>query len=90
HLRILVLGNQGIEPTVVHVRDTLLLPPDRPAHEIARHAYVLEAQVPVYEALARMRKESVQLAVVMKGGRMKGIVTLADILKCVLPRAEAP
>lgn len=32
-----------------------------------------------------MRKSSVQFAVVMKDGHMRGVVTLADILERVLP-----
>ncbi len=89
HLRILVLGAHGATPSVVHVRDTLLEPDARPAHELARRVFVLDAQTPVYEALARMRKSSVQLAVIMSDGRMRGVVTLADILKRVLPVAAA-
>ncbi|EHR5764576.1 MULTISPECIES: hemolysin family protein [Vibrio harveyi group] len=85
HMRILVFGNHGLKPLVVHVRDTLLEPADRPAHEVARKAYVLEAKTPVYEALAGMRKASVQLAVVSKDDEMIGVVTLADILRRVMP-----
>ncbi|WP_181298944.1 CNNM domain-containing protein [Pseudomonas sp. Q2-TVG4-2] len=88
HLRILVLGNDGVQPSVVHVRDTLLEPTTRPAHELARVAFVLDAKTPVYEALARMRKSSVQLALIMSAGRLLGVVTLADILKRVLPVAS--
>ncbi|OEC32710.1 Hemolysin, contains CBS domains [Pseudomonas cuatrocienegasensis] len=88
HLRILVLGTEGIQPSVVHVRDTLLEPEARPAHELAREAFVLDAKTPVYEALARMRKASVQLALVMSAERLLGVVTLADILKRVLPAAS--
>ncbi|WP_407332836.1 CNNM domain-containing protein [Enterovibrio sp. 27052020O] len=85
HLRILVFGKSGLKPLVVHVRDTLLEPTDKPAREVARNAYVLDSKMPIYEALARMRKASVQLAVVSKDGKMVGVVTLADILKRVLP-----
>lgn len=88
HFRILVMGEKNIPPTVVHVRDTLLEPADRTAHEIARQAFVLEGETPVYEALARMRQSSVQLAVVMSAERLHGVVTLADILKRVLPLSE--
>ncbi|NGN99372.1 HlyC/CorC family transporter [Grimontia sp. S25] len=88
HMRILVFGNRGLKPLVVHVRDTLLEPTDRPAREIARKAHVLDANTPVYEALARMREASVQLAVVSKGDKMIGVVTLADILKRVLPTSS--
>ena len=85
HLRILVLGTEGIQPSVVHVRDTLLEPETRPAHELARTAFVLDAKTPVYDALARMRTSSVQLALVVRENRLLGVVTLADILKRVLP-----
>ncbi len=85
HLRILILDKQSVKPAVVHVRDTLLEPADRPAHEVARKAFVLNGKTPVYEALARMRKASIQLAVIMSEGRMTGVVTLTDILKRVLP-----
>ncbi|MDD1780573.1 hemolysin family protein [Enterovibrio sp. ZSDZ35] len=85
HLRILLCGKRGIKPLVVHVRDTLLEPTDKAAREVARKAYVLDSKTPVYEALARMRKASVQLAVVSKNGEMVGVVTLADIIKRVLP-----
>jgi CBS domain containing-hemolysin-like protein len=88
HLRILVLGAEGIQPSVVHVRDTLLEPATRPAHELAREAFLLDAQTPVYEALTRMRKSSVQLALVMNADRLLGVITLADILKRVLPAAS--
>lgn len=85
HLRILVRGAEGTQPSVVHVRDTLLEPATRPAHELARKAFVLDANTPVYEALARMRKASVQLAIIMNADGLRGVVTLADILKRVLP-----
>lgn len=88
HLRILVFGSQGLKPLVVHVRDTLLEPADKPAREIARKAYVIDAKMPIYEALARMREVSVQLAVVSKDDKMIGVVTLADILKHVMPIRE--
>lgn len=86
HLRILILSDEETTPLVVHLRDTLLEADTRPAHELARRAFVLDAQTPVYESLARMRKSSVQLAVVMSKGRMRGLVTLADILPRVLPQ----
>lgn len=88
HLRILVLGSDGFQTTVVHVRDTLLEPETRPAHELAREAFLLDAKTPVYEALARMRESSVQLALVMNADRLRGVVTLADIIKRVLPAAS--
>lgn len=88
HMRILMLGAEGA-PSVVHVRDTLLLPTTELAREIARPAYRLAARTPVHEALSGMREASVQLAVVMEGDAIRGIVTLADILKHVLPAGIA-
>ncbi|WP_313054425.1 CNNM domain-containing protein [Pseudomonas lopnurensis] len=89
HLRILILCPDGRPPLVVHLRDTLLESDSRPAHEIAREVFVLDANTPVFESLALMRKSSVQLAVVMSDGRMKGVVTLADILERILPVTTA-
>lgn len=91
HLRILVVGDGDAKPSVVHVRDTLLEPASRPAAELARAAFMLDPQTPVYEALARMRASSVQLAVIVGPNGVRGVVTLADILRRVLPtRVEAP
>ncbi len=89
HLRILILGTRDELPLVVHLRGTLLEPGSRPAREIARRVFVLDAKTPVYESLARMRKSSVQFAVVMQDGRLKGVITLADILERILPLATA-
>lgn len=88
HLRILVLGSDYATPLVVHLRDTLLEPDTRPAHELARDVFILDAQTPVYEALARMRKASVQLALVMSNGNIRGVITLSDILERILPVAN--
>ncbi|MDY8108768.1 CNNM domain-containing protein [Fulvimarina sp. 2208YS6-2-32] len=85
HMRILMFGADGTRPSVSHVRDTLMLPEDQPAIESARPAFTLPAQTPVYEALSRMRGASVQLAVVMDGAEVRGIITLADISMRVLP-----
>ena len=85
HLRILVFGETGETPSVVHVRDTLLEPDSRPAIELARAAFVLDPKTPVYEALARMRESSVQLGIIMGPDGVRGVVTLADILRRVLP-----
>ncbi|WP_103173983.1 CNNM domain-containing protein [Paracoccus sp. SY] len=84
HMRILMTG-QGPVPTVVHVRDTLLLPDASPVASITRPAHVLDPRMPVYEALSRMRAASVQLAVVMEDGRLLGVISLSDIVKRVLP-----
>ncbi|MCG6118675.1 MAG: CNNM domain-containing protein [Aquimonas sp.] len=88
-MRILMLGTQGGTPTVVHVRDTLTLPTTELARDHARPAFMLTAKTPVYEALARMRGASVQLAVVMDDNTVRGVIALADILKLVLPAGVA-
>ncbi|MBD8080653.1 CNNM domain-containing protein [Cellulosimicrobium arenosum] len=89
HLRILV-ENGSVVPRVVHVRDTLLEPDDRPVHDLARPGFVLASGTTVYAALARMRAASEQLAVVMDGERLVGVVTLADVLRRILPRPDEP
>lgn len=88
HMRILLLGADKATPAVVHVRDTLLLDNTQPASTTARPAFVLDAAMPVYEALASMRESSVQFAVVMENGAVRGIITLADILQRVLPASR--
>jgi len=87
HMRILMLGEGLPMPKVVHVRDTLLLTGEAPAIECARDVFVVTEETPVYEALARMRRESEQLALVTGPHGVGGVVTLADILKRVLPNA---
>lgn len=85
--RVLMLGDKG-RALVVHIRDTLASGDDQPARELAKPAFVLDAQTPVYEALAKMRAKSVQLALVMTDDEVAGAVTLADILKRVLPHGR--
>lgn len=89
HMRIVILEDDGAARSVVHVRDTLMLPETELASVHARDAFTLDAHTPVYEALTRMRDLSVQLAVVMEDNEVRGIVTMADILKHVLPAGVA-
>ncbi|WAP50591.1 hemolysin family protein [Arthrobacter sp. ATA002] len=85
HMRILVADGQGGIPGVLHVRDTLMEPKDRPVRELSRPAFTLDADTPVYEALSRIRSASEQLAAVMEQDRFIGVITLADVLRRVLP-----
>ena len=86
HLRILIDDGDGDGlPGVVHVRDTLLADRESNALDFAREAYRIDAGTPVHEALTRMQANSVQLAVIMRGTELVGVVTLADVLRRVLP-----
>lgn len=84
HLRI-VVESAGGPPGVVHVRDTLLEPLDRPVRDLARPAFVVGPDQPVHEALTGMRRAGEQLAVVMDGPRVAGVITLGDTLQRVIP-----
>lgn len=91
HLRILVTDEAGDVAGVVHVRDTLLQDPARPAMELARAPFVLQSGTVVHEALAEMRRASEQLSIVLDGDTFVGVVTLVDVLANVLPRpADVP
>ncbi len=85
HLRVLLRDAAGRRPAVVHVRDTLLADRAAPAAQYARAAFTVEATTPIYELLRQMREHSAHLAVVEATGHFKGIVTLTDVVKRVLP-----
>lgn len=87
HMRILV-GDRAVPPRQVHVRDTLREPRDRPVADLTREAMTFDAQTPAHEALHRMRSASEQLSVVVRDGRFVGVVSIADILRRVLPGRE--
>lgn len=92
HLRIIVTTPDG-PPGVVHVRDTLLEPPDRTIAELVRPVFTLPASTPVSDALTLIREAGEQLAAVMRHGEFIGVVTLSDVLRRVLPidlRGEEP
>lgn len=84
HMRILMATDSGT-PSVVHVRDTLMLADTQPVAPVARPAHILSPSTPIYEALGRMRSASAQLAIVMDGEKMLGAISLSDIVKRVLP-----
>ncbi|WP_265523486.1 hemolysin family protein [Oerskovia flava] len=88
HLRILVGEPTAIEG-VVHVRDTLTEPDDRPAADLMRPVFVLASDVPVYSALTSMRETRNHLAVVTTDDEIVGVVTLADVLSRLFPRTVA-
>jgi CBS domain containing-hemolysin-like protein len=83
HLRILL--GEGPDCRVVHVRDTLLAAPESPALDVSRPAFALRPDTPAHEALAQMRRNREQFAIVVDGGSLLGVVTLQDLLGRVLP-----
>lgn len=92
HLRILLRTGSdspdGEVSGVVHVRDTLLLDDDAPVAPVARAPFVLDAATTVHAALAQLREAGEQLALVRRDGRTLGVVTLADVLRRLLPQPE--
>ncbi len=89
HLRVLV-GSGGSVDGVVHVRDTLTEPDQRPAAELMRPVFTVRAETPVYSALTAMRETRNHLAVVTgSGGTIVGVVTLADVLARLFPDRPA-
>ena len=92
HLRILV-GDAQRAVGVVHVRDTLVVPEDAPLEELTRPLLALPADTKVYAALAQMRETSNQLAEITEPGdatRIRGLVTIADLLRRLFPLREQP
>ena len=85
HLRILVMAGDRING-VVHVRDTMDADGAQEIDNFVRRVLVLDARTSVYEALARMQRQRVHVAVVTKGGERLGVVTLQDVLPQVLPK----
>ncbi|GAB6937387.1 CNNM domain-containing protein [Isoptericola variabilis] len=98
HLRILLRdgGTDGVDGDgpdgevtgVVHVRDTLVLADDAPVAPVARAPFVLDASTTVHAAISLLREAGEQLALVRRDGRTLGVVTLADVLRRLLPQPE--
>ncbi|MHA3683646.1 hemolysin family protein [Leucobacter sp. HY1908] len=83
HLRLLV--GSDADCRVAHVRDTLAVADETPAAEISRPAMSLAPGDSAYDALARMRRGQVQLAIVVEDGRLVGVITLDDLLREIVP-----
>lgn len=88
HLRIL-LGTPQKIVGVVHVRDTLTEPPEASTAPFVRPVFTIDGSMTVHAALKQMRETSNHLAVVTDGARVEGVVTLADVLRRLFPRAAA-
>jgi CBS domain containing-hemolysin-like protein len=89
HLRILVRDAEGEMWGVVHVRDTLLEEPDSPVIGVARPVFTLPGEMPVYEALSRIRGAGEQLAAVRDGDHFMGVITVSDVLRRALPFTQS-
>ena len=88
HLRLLVRGNGHVDG-VVHVRDSLQVPPETVAAELMRPAVTLDVAVPVYEALRTMRETRSHLCTVTDTGEVIGLITLNDVLERLLQSSDA-
>ena len=88
HLRLLVRGTDNVDG-VVHVRDSLQMPPETTAAELMRPAVTLDVSVPVYEALPTMRETRSHLCTVVDTGAVIGLITLNDVLKHLLQSSDA-
>lgn len=87
HLRVLVRDG-GDTVGVVHVRDTLSEPDlSRPALELARDPVKLPADTGLATALATIRRERTQLAIVVDGDHELGVLTFEDVLPGLMPSA---
>ncbi|MFT3888467.1 MAG: hemolysin family protein [Arachnia sp.] len=87
HLRVLVRdGDRTVG--VVHVRDTMLEPDlSRPALDLAREPVLLASDTGVAAAMATIRRERTQLAIVVDGDRELGVLTFEDVLPGLMPSA---
>lgn len=52
---------------------------------MSRPAFALRPDTPAHEALAQMRRNREQFAIVVDDGSLLGVVTLQDLLGRVLP-----
>lgn len=84
HRRILV-GSSADVVGVVHVRDTLEVADGTPVSGLMREPHLIGADTAVYVAVSAMRETGTQLALVTDGGRVVGVVTLADLLARLFP-----
>jgi CBS domain containing-hemolysin-like protein len=83
--RLVVLDGVGGPTGLVHVRDAVLAQPDTPVAELAYPTTCLDPHQSVVEAIARMRADRSQLALVAASdGLIIGITALEDLLERVL------
>ena len=84
HSRAPVVRHGGLDDAVgvVHLRDLVGVPDDRPVDEIARPPMLLPDSLPVVDALRQFKAERQHIALVVdERGAVDGIVTLEDLLE---------
>ncbi|MGC5381580.1 hemolysin family protein [Micromonospora sp. DT68] len=84
HSRAPVVRHGGLDDTVgmIHLRDLVGVPDERPIDEIARPPMLLPDSLPVVDALRQFKAERQHIALVVdERGAVDGIVTLEDILE---------
>ncbi|MEU4782728.1 hemolysin family protein [Micromonospora sp. NPDC023633] len=84
HSRAPVVRHGGLDDAVgvIHLRDLVGVPDDRPVDECARPPMLLPDSLPVVDALRQFKAERQHIALVVdEGGAVDGIVTLEDILE---------
>ncbi|MEU4776104.1 hemolysin family protein [Micromonospora sp. NPDC023644] len=84
HSRAPVVRHGGLDDAVgvIHLRDLVGVPEDRPVDECARPPMLLPDSLPVVDALRQFKAERQHIALVVdEGGAVDGIVTLEDILE---------
>ncbi|WFE35064.1 hemolysin family protein [Micromonospora sp. WMMD975] len=84
HSRAPVVRHGGLDDAVgvLHLRDLVGVPDDRPVDEIARPPMLLPDSLPVVDALRQFKAERQHIALVVdERGAVDGIVTLEDILE---------
>jgi CBS domain containing-hemolysin-like protein len=88
HLRILVRDKTGEIQHVVHIRDTLQVPHNKPIKKYLRPVFKTTHDTPLHEMLKSMRQAGVQLALVSHPGGLQSVVTVKDIIKRLLPQGS--
>ncbi|RKN40188.1 hemolysin family protein [Micromonospora endolithica] len=84
HSRAPVVRHSGLDDAVgvIHLRDLVGVPDDRPVDECARPPMLLPDSLPVVDALRQFKAERQHIALVVdERGAVDGIVTLEDILE---------
>ncbi|MEU7983137.1 hemolysin family protein [Micromonospora sp. NPDC049081] len=84
HSRAPVVRHGGLDDAVgvIHLRDLVGVPEDRPVDDCARPPMLLPDSLPVVDALRQFKAERQHIALVVdERGAVDGIVTLEDILE---------